>query len=103
MNKAVSTQAVAGAIRATKGITISHRYTGKGSRSVRSAGVYTQQLSDGRIKLDYWTSGYKHHQERVAIELPLVIETLKAKGFDVIEEVESSYMFTTKCLVVVAA
>lgn len=103
MNKQVSTQAVAGAIRATEGIKVSHRYTGKGSRSVRSTGIYTEKLSDGRIKLDYWTDGYKHHAERAQIQLPLVIETLKAKGFDVIEQIESSYMFVTKCLVVVAA
>ncbi len=103
MNKQVTVQAVAGAIRATEGVLVSHRYTHKGSRSIRSTGVYAEKLSDGRIKLGYNTAGYDHHAKRAVIQLPLVIETLKAKGFDVVEQIQSSYLFETKCLVVVAA
>lgn len=103
MNKQVTVQAVAGAIRATEGVTVSHRYTHKGSRAVRSTGVYTQQLGDGRIELSYWTAGYDHHVKRAAEQLPKVIETLKAKGFDVIERNEAGYMFNNRFLEVVAA
>lgn len=93
----VSVQAVAGAIRATKGVTVSKRYTHAGARSVRSAGAYAEQSGfyDAEtktmreaIKIGYWTSGYKHHADRAETELASVFETLKARGIEVVTRTE---------------
>lgn len=103
MNKQVTVQAVAGAIRATEGVNVSRQFNHKGSRSVRSTGIYTKKRADGRIELDYWTSNYEHHKKNALVQLPKVIETLKAKGFDVIERDEPGYIFRDRFLEVVAA
>jgi len=103
MNKTVSVQAVAGAIRATEGVTKSRQYK-SGSRNIRSCGVYVTKRYNGEIELDYWTSGYKHHADRALSELQLVIATLESKGFEVIEKLENSWGLSiqTKHLIVVA-
>ena len=103
MTQTVTVQAVAGAIRATKGVTKSHKYKSS-SRSVRSCGVYATKRFNGEIELDYWTSGYKHHADRSVGELALVIATLESKGFEVIEKLENSWGLSiqTKHLIVVS-
>ena len=104
MSKTVTVQAVAAAIRTTDGVTVSKRYTHKGSRSIRSCGVYTEKRFNGEIELDYWTSGYKHHADRAQAELAAVIATLSNKGFAVVEKVEQAWLTgTRKILIVVAA
>jgi len=106
MNKSVSVQAVAGAIRATDGVTKSARYTHKGSRSIRSCGVYVTKNFNNEIVIDYWTGGYKHQAERASSDLSKVIDTLTAKGYAVVaNEVRGYYgnSFRTELVVKVAA
>ena len=104
MSKTVTVQAVAAAIRTTDGVTVSKRYTHKGSRSIRSCGVYTEKTSTGDIQLDYWTSGYKHQADRSQSELAAVIATLTNKGFAVVEQTVQGWAYgTRKILIVVAA
>jgi len=103
MEKQVSVQAVAGAIRATKTVSVSSRYTHAGARSVRSCGVYTQTNYKGEVILDYWTGGYAHNQERKDIELADVITTLARKGYAVIPTPKMSYGVEGIELIVVAA
>jgi hypothetical protein len=105
MSKTVTVQAVAAAIRTTDGVTVSKRYTHKGSRNIRSCGVYTEKRFNGEIELDYWTSGYQHHADRKQAELNAVIATLTEKGFAVIEKTEQVWPIgsSRKILIVVAA
>lgn len=90
MDKQVTVQAVAAAIRVTKGVSRSHLYPSS-SRNIRSTGVYTQKNRNGQIVLDYWTGGYKHHAERMDTELAAVTETLQAKGFKVVTVMEPAW------------
>lgn len=97
MDKQITVQAVAGAIRATKGIKISHKYaTNKysiGGSSVRSTGVYTEKCY-GTIVIDFWTGGnHKFYAEQSAKELSAVIETLRSKGMSVIERTQGYSTF----------
>lgn len=100
----VSVQAVAGAIRATKGITRSAKYPSS-SRSVRSAGVYTYKNYAGEIGLDFWTNG-RASLYTPKDDLAKVVATLESRGFKVIEKQErfgfSSDLYTTKLYVVAA-
>lgn len=104
MSKTVTVQAVAAAIRTTDNVTVSKRYTHKGSRSIRSCGVYTEKRFDGEIELSYWTSGYKHQADRSQAELAAVIATLNNKGFAVVEKTVQGWATSTrKVLIVVGA
>jgi hypothetical protein len=99
-----TTQQVLGAIRATEGIEKSQRYTHKGSRSVRSAGVYVEKNYKGQAVLGFWTGGWSHQRERSAGDLARVIATLESKGFTVTEETTLDFIGTrTQLIVTVAA
>jgi hypothetical protein len=100
---AVSVQAVAGAIRATKTAEVSSRYTHAGAKHVRSAGVYTFKNYKDEIVLDYWTGGYQHHADRKDEQLADVITTLSRKGYAVIANPVISYGVEQIQLVVVEA
>lgn len=104
MEKQVSVQAVAGAIRATKGITRSSKYPSS-SRNVRSAGVYTYKNYAGEIGLDFWSSARANIYTPTE-DIAKVVATLESRGFKVIEKQVrfgfSSDLFTTKLYVVAA-
>lgn len=102
MEKQVSVQAVAGAIRATDKIQKSHKYTKAGS-GLRSCGVYVEKNCDGEIVLDYWTAGYKHQEARADQSLADVITTLSKKGFAVEPTIKKSWLGKHLELIVVVA
>lgn len=97
---------VVGAIQATYAVQKSHQYSG--GRNVRSCGVYAiktrffdreTRTHHDAVKIDYWTSGYTHHQNRAMDDLNKVFATLAAKGIEVLTVEEpawggSSYMTT---------
>lgn len=99
---AVTIQAVAAAIRATDGVTQSHRYTHKGSSAVRSVGLYAQKRYNGAIELGYWTSGYQIYRDRAQIEIAKAIATLETKGYKVVERVDGNIVKNTWFEVVAA-
>jgi hypothetical protein len=81
MEKKLTIQAVSGAIRTTKGINVSRKYSS--GKLFRSTGVYAEQerFSD-RIVMGYWST---HNLSNNAEELARAIETLKNKGFKITE------------------
>lgn len=88
---AVSVQAVAGAIRATKGIKVSHKYST--GRAVRSTGVYVEK-SYGTIVIGFWVGDWaKLYAEQSVKDLAAAIETLRAKGMNVIERTQGYSTF----------
>jgi len=93
MEKKLTIQAVSGAIRATKGIITSAKYSG--GKRIRSNGVYAEvRRFSGEIVLDYWTGGYQHAFAEAQIALPKVITQLESKGFKVVEK-EERYGFSS--------
>lgn len=85
----VTVQAVAGAIRATKGIKVSHKYASNkrkiGSSAIRSTGVYTEKCY-GTIVIDFWVGDWaRTYAEQRVTDLAKAIETLRSKGMDVVE------------------
>jgi len=99
MTTKLTIQAVSGAIRATKGIITSAKYSGS-SRRLRSNGAYAEvRRFSGEIVIDYWTGGYQHAYTEAKTMMPKVIAALEAKGFKVVEKQERSDM-TRKYLVV---
>jgi hypothetical protein len=86
---AVTIQAVAGAIRATKGIKVSHKYASNkrtiGASAIRSTGVYVEK-SYGTIVIGFWSGDWhKLYAEQSVKDLAAAIETLRAKGMNVVE------------------
>ena len=86
---------VVGAIQATYAIQKSHQYSG--GRNVRSCGVYAiktrffdreTRTHHDAVRIDYWTSGYKHQQDRAQSDLEKVFATLAAKGIEVLTVTE---------------
>jgi hypothetical protein len=88
---------VVGAIQATPMVTKSTQYRHAGARNVRSCGVYAiktryfnreTRTHHDAVRIDYWTSGYKHQQDRAQSDLEKVFATLAAKGIEVLTVVE---------------
>lgn len=91
MNK-LTIQAVSGAIRATKGITSSAKYSGAHSRHVRSTGAYAEVRRFSKdIVIGYWTNGSELSSKRAAEEMPKVIASLEERGYKVIRKQEPSW------------
>jgi hypothetical protein len=89
MTAKLSIQAVSGAIRATKGINVSARTTGRKSRSYRTTGVYAEvRPVTNDIKLGFWTKGYSTMKQDAETDIPKVIATLESKGFKVVRKSE---------------
>lgn len=94
MDKQITVQAVAGAIRSTKGVLVSRKYAPNkysiGGSSVRSAGIYTEKCY-GTIIVGFWnSSSYPNKSEE---NLTAVIATLRAKGMNVIERTQGYSTF----------
>ncbi len=93
---------VVGAIQATPAVQKSHQYSG--GRSVRSCGVYAiktryfnreTRTHHDAVRIDYWTSGYQHHQDRAMSDLAKVFATLATKGLEVITVREPAWAGST--------
>lgn len=96
MEKKLTIQAVSGAIRATKGISSSAKYTGPHSRNIRSVGAYAEvRRFSKEIIIDYWTHGSKYYAERSKEEMLKVIETLEQRGFKVVRKQEPGWYGST--------
>ena len=82
-----SLQAVSGAIRATKGISISTKYSG--GKMHRSPGVYAEQEKrTNRITIAYWSF---HNSASNSVELAKAIQCLTSKGYKITEYQEPAF------------
>jgi hypothetical protein len=91
----VTIQAVSGAIRSTKGIQRSAKYSSS-ARAIRSSGVYAEKNSSNEIVIGFATNGHTAvYANEIAPSLAKVTETLNSRGFKVVEKTRT-YGFTNK-------
>lgn len=95
-------QAVSAAVRSTKGIQTSAKYSSS-SRRIRSNGAYAEQRRFSKeIIIDYATNGYEFARKEAEVAMPKVIAQLEAKGYKVLEKEEKlSFSDSTRKVLVV--